>query len=941
MKNFIHIISHLVFWVWNLTFIGLVYLWCLPQVGFDLFLAARNGEIEPTFVISLLALLIVPVVSTLLGLFRLRKYPVLLARLFYGVEAPLFTLCFLRLFLIRELTVASGFTLALGVVAIAMFATELLTGYSAYRPRLAVMQMISHSLMLLVGLYAGTLLLLYTLPLLAAVIVGFFDFNWISGFGYFLKDWVRYPFQALAGLLFLMSGAVFLSMPYAFVNFYTQAWARIRSAFGKQHGEARSWAITGSTVALSCLLFVGLQAQPQTKAFNLLNHSEFADTGKVTALSTENLLESRQSQLENADTIKAGLTNAYLHRYRYLSPWDRSNLIRNIYRDTFGLTDEATGLVQNIHNGLLSPFLYRGKAGDAERAATLYAQIFDEPIQKAQRADIRQALQATANRDETSAGVLNLDEEIVYLASQEATVTEQGDWATVEIHEQYQNSTWQDQEIFYSFSLPETATITGLWLGDAESPKLYQYVVSPRGAAQQVYKGEVERGQVQQAVDPALLEQVGPRQYRLRVYPIPTATPVVRDRDGVSREAEDAVEPGPGKLELWMTYAVMQQENGWPLPQLTEKRSIYWTDKTEHLRGQKAVELNEGQWFEAAIPASKAKAKTHLVELGEGYQVTATPLTRQEKKLPTGQKIAVVVDSSYSMGQHTKALTEAVQTLQTAQKENTLDFYTAIASPPASQTLTPARSVDVAKTLFYGSLQPADMLQQFVSAKSTDYDAVLLLTDEGSYELASDQTEIPNIDMPLWIVHVDGKLPSAYTDGLLQRLQATKGGVETDAETALQRMALAAADRVALDGYTWTVENSATGKAAEADAFEAIAARQLIAQQSRTLDTTQVAALDGVHVIAKRTGIVTPYSSMLVLVDERQKQLLKEAEAAEDRFDREVEDGQDNLTEPNNPLTASVPEPGQVLSLMVGAIALVLLKRKSGSSKSPAPSGNP
>lgn len=41
--------------------------------------------------------------------------------------------------------------------------------------------------------------------------------------------------------------------------------------------------------------------------------------------------------------------------------------------------------------------------------------------------------------------------------------------------------------------------------------------VAPRGAAKQVYEESVSRG-----IDPALLAQVGPRQYQLRVFPIPS-----------------------------------------------------------------------------------------------------------------------------------------------------------------------------------------------------------------------------------------------------------------------------------------------------------------------------------------------------------------------------------------------------------------------------------
>ena len=704
-------------------------------------------------------------------------------------------------------------------------------------------------------------------------------------------------------------------MPFALVTFYLRAWARIRTAFGKQHSQSASWAITSVTLAISGLLFIGLQGQPQAKAFSLL------------------MSEQPQTQLQSADTIKAGLTNAYLHRYRYLSPWSESNALASYYGKAFHLDkDKATVFkryIQTVHNALLSPFLYQGQDSDVKKATELYGQFFDEPIQQGERVAIRKALQATANSDEAKAGLLNLDQKTVRLASQNVSVNEQGDWATVEIHERYENATPANQEIFYSFSLPESAAINGLWLGDATHAKQFAFVVSPRGAAQQVYNAEVERAKFQRAADPALLEQVGPRQYRLRVFPIPAA----------SAQSADT-QSAPGELELWMTYQVMQQNGGWPLPQLTEKRNIYWTDETEHLRGDRTVDLSEEDWFEAALPAQKLGQKSHEVEL-EGYQITAAPLSQKEKQIPSGKRFAVVVDSSYSMRQHAAALKQAISDLKSTAKNDTLDFYITAAETEPVKAI--AQTTEVDKILFYGSLQPAEMLQQFANAgggrkeKNKAYDAVLLLTDKGSYELSNNSLEVPEINAPLWIVHVDGKLPSAYEDTLFQKLQASQGGVETSVVSALQRIASNSGDTVAVDGYTWKAEpllsraKTAKPSSQQPSSLEAIAARQLIYQQSRALDTRKVAALDGIHAIAKRTGIVTPYSSMLVLVDERQRKALTEAEASSDRFKREVEDGQDDLTEPNNPLATSIPESSQVLSILVGAIALIFLRRSKSS----------
>lgn len=96
MKTAIHILCAGIFWIWNISFLLLVYFGLLLAVGGDLFLAIADGTIPWPFTISLLGIMAVPPVCTVLG-WRLRKHPVLLMRLFYGLEAPLFALCLIRL----------------------------------------------------------------------------------------------------------------------------------------------------------------------------------------------------------------------------------------------------------------------------------------------------------------------------------------------------------------------------------------------------------------------------------------------------------------------------------------------------------------------------------------------------------------------------------------------------------------------------------------------------------------------------------------------------------------------------------------------------------------------------------------------------------------------------------------------------------------------------
>ncbi|NJN32751.1 MAG: TIGR02921 family PEP-CTERM protein, partial [Synechococcales cyanobacterium RM1_1_8] len=178
--------------------------------------------------------------------------------------------------------------------------------------------------------------------------------------------------------------------------------------------------------------------------------------------------QARQELIQNSDLIREGLLNAYLSSYRYLSPEAETHNLREFYWDSVKLPRPWGDRLQALHNALLSPFLYQGSLNDPAEAGRLYEQFFDVPIQKAEASTIRTALESTVNRDQIQAGLLDIDQQRVWLAKQEIQVQPQADIAQIAIHEIYENNTNEQQEVFYGFSLPETAVITGLWLGETE-----------------------------------------------------------------------------------------------------------------------------------------------------------------------------------------------------------------------------------------------------------------------------------------------------------------------------------------------------------------------------------------------------------------------------------------------------------------------------------------
>ena len=72
------------------------------------------------------------------------------------------------------------------------------------------------------------------------------------------------------------------------------------------------------------------------------------------------------------------------------------------------------------------------------------------------------------------------------------------------------------------------------------------------------------------------------------------------------------------------------------------------------------------------------------------------------------------------------------------------------------------------------------------------------------------------------------------------------------------------------------------------------------------------------HEVAVRYSVVTPYSSMIVLVNEAQLEALRKASEAEDRFDRESESGSEQLSKPHSPMEVSgAPEPEEWLLILL------------------------
>ena len=275
---------------------------------------------------------------------------------------------------------------------------------------------------------------------------------------------------------------------------------------------------------------------------------------------------------------------------------------------------------------------------------------------------------------------------------------------------------------------------------------------------------------------------------------------------------------------------------------------------------------------------------------------------------------------SYSMGQNRDKLASLFNTLFTHTKSSStrIDYFL------VDNTLTPIKNPHAQELIFFGNSGHLTHLDAWKKYKpETQYDALIIITDEGSYELEEKIKLKSNLETPVWLMHIGKQLPYAYDDKLFDFLMKSKGGITTDFKSILQHTEQTNPDIHLSGHYRWLFREASTEEATSTDPqLTQLAARQYITHYYRKHKSSGLKTLDQLHKIAIQHSIVTPFSSMIVLVNDDQKERLKKLSEQDDRFDRNVE--QARVIANNNLFEASgVPEPEEWALIIVIGILLV------------------
>lgn len=501
-----------------------VSFWCLQAIWvvltalalymIPIMLLINQSPITPTIVVATVFAIVVPIVTAIVGVILMvrRKFKQLWL-VFLAVSTPLFLLTLFVIFVVPQV----GIELFIGLTMCLIGATTLLLDTTTSKPD-------NESSQPWKALGYG----------IGAVATAYIFIVWI----WFVPDVVftsiAAPLNSLAiptdpsqfisailGLLMLtglfgLLSLFFFSPAYCLFLYCRAWWRNVRSGMqSQQKGTIVGLGVTAAIVfGIFGLMLVNYTTRPEYQAIRI--------NEQVASIDSDNAKQTYLQLLDAGDSNREALLLQYLadrsYPFDYTDNFFAGRYCNNNDSDT-GVCKMAFDFIKTIAFPVFYPGDYKL---DASNSIDSYSQIFDVTIQEAHGEEIASAaapgsLGMRAFRPSDGAvGIIDTNDQQVLVSNVdiEAEVFTTTNLYRTTYTLTLRNRNVFDQEAFIEFEVPEYSVVNNLSLGpNLEHPGQF----APVGAATEVYEGSITRN-----VDPALMTQVGPRLYRLRVYPVPS-----------------------------------------------------------------------------------------------------------------------------------------------------------------------------------------------------------------------------------------------------------------------------------------------------------------------------------------------------------------------------------------------------------------------------------
>ncbi len=417
----------------------------------------------------------------------------------------------------------------------------------------------------------------------------------------------------------------------------------------------------------------------------------------------------------------------------------------------------------------------------------------------------------------------------VLLSSRVVTFTPSASQALAEvtIEEEYENQTSTNQEVIYEFSLYPGSVVTGLKLGpDLE----FTGQIAPKGAAQRTYESQLRVNR-----DPALLEQIGTDTYRLRVFPIPGN----RDFTTLKGKAQ----------KVQFSYITTTSTDGFPLPIYTKLTNVYTSPATNYLGINSSTKH---------LPSSFDPCRDSVTNVLYSLKCDQTGIGEQ--------KMAVLLDVSLR-NKYSPIIAEL--------KKNAVPYDLYKYNTDLSEK---SSSSDLGDLTFWGESDLSKVLSKFRG----EYEVVFIVSGSGK-PLTNFNNYSFSLSTPVYFIH--DKAPG-YELEFVSRITQSGGLVTNSFENAmwhyLKKQTIKNGQYLVNQYFSIDPTQETSGILTKVT--QAAKLTQLV-QSSTTNILNNIAKLDELNKLAKEAGIVTPYSSLLALVNDQQQAILQNQTNQYNRYD--------------------------------------------------------
>ncbi|MBD3362195.1 hypothetical protein GF362_00570 [Candidatus Dojkabacteria bacterium] len=552
LKKLLRLSAYIFFWIPHIF-------WALYILGgaFLFFTVILRGPEELTIASALtyIGALLIPTIGIVVGVYlNIRKKLRSMLLFLLGIEVPLFLLSVFRIFVIQIYSPVLGFMFILILYSCFILFLDLidLKIVKRYKHIFEYLKLVAYSIGSLMSGYIFLIWAFFFPYIALSVLKGFLELlAEMFSFNPYNNNFAGGGILAVSPLMFLIFGIMsflYLSPAYVFpiylkkfINLFKR---HLNSLFNFSKGfKIKKNAVSLTNVSKLLVPFIAVFSSVliitvMSYDFNSKYREEIT---KVTNSQGEfDVLKEKYMDLYvNENRTKDALKEKFFARYENIFDDESDKIFYKLYCQQnkyryysspfsddfeFNLPSVYCDEMYTSFSFLVSAVVYKGNLfEDFESADIEYKKVFDDNIQRAESDMINKYTSNTLTEGvfsfrgtiDDSAGLIDEDKKSVFLEDLHVKSTINTDY---NLHETnytftFKNKEITNQEVYFEFSLPEETIITDLNLGpDLENPG----IVAPKAAAKTVYERSLTR-----SIDPALMELVGPRTYRLRVYPIP------------------------------------------------------------------------------------------------------------------------------------------------------------------------------------------------------------------------------------------------------------------------------------------------------------------------------------------------------------------------------------------------------------------------------------